>query len=47
MSLEELVRSMELGGFLVWCPGTKRMITIQEYIEMAKESIVDWSENDN
>ena len=44
MTIEELIKSMETGGFLVWCPGTKKMVTIQEYIKMAEESIMNWRE---
>lgn len=37
MTIEELVYSMELGGFMIWCPGTDKKITIEEYIKMAEK----------
>ena len=39
MTIEELIKSMETGGFLVYCPGTKKNITIQQYIEMYEKHL--------
>ena len=32
MDLNELIESMEEGGFKVWCPGTDELIDIKEYL---------------